>query len=139
MLSQLPVTCHYGNSRVKPVSSYFGPLSVFFLLLMGVMIAFGTQAYFWHPQHSGRESHTSAMCWLKKVPPYICFEPVSCLFYMMPLTSCIGRDGTAIPVHLLVGIHDFRARYSIFCSFIFYLFYRPVFLTIPLMAAILYH
>lgn len=29
----------------------------------------------------------------KKVPPCICFEPVSCLFYVMPIRSCFGRDG----------------------------------------------
>lgn len=29
----------------------------------------------------------------KKVPPCICFKPVSCLFYVMPLRSCFGRDG----------------------------------------------
>lgn len=74
------------------VSLYFRLLSVFFPLWMDVMIAFGTYAHFWHPRHSVRESHTSAMCWLKKYLPVFVWNLSSACFIWC-LSSCVGRGG----------------------------------------------
>lgn len=71
-----------------------------------------------------------------EVPPYICFEPVSCLSYVMPLSSCIGGDREESSQFTFSLA--FMALSLLQYPWLRFLFYRPVFSIIPFMAASLY-